>query len=159
MTPSRVLFVCSGNICRSPAFATVVDHAARRRGLPLRAGSAGAASWCAGRPLHQPMELALRRAGYPVRPHRSRVATADLLSRYDIVVPLSTAVAEEMPPEVWCAATVRTLAQIVPETGVGEVPDPYGGASEDFAQVVQLAEIVADALCARGGLRHAFGAP
>jgi protein-tyrosine phosphatase len=82
----RILFVCSGNICRSPAAASVFNALAEEAGAPWRADSAGTGGWHVGEPMDPRMREALARAGFAPPRHRARQVRAHELGGYDIVL-------------------------------------------------------------------------
>ena len=124
----RVLFVCKGNICRSP----FAEHVARRA-LPagVEVGSAGILQE-AGRPCPAEAVAAARALGVDLRGHRSRPVSAELLDRSDLVLVFDDASRHgllrrhpEARPRI---ARVGLLAG----RGPVDVRDPYGGRLEDY---------------------------
>ncbi len=142
--PVRVLFVCLGNICRSPAAEGVFLHLIGREGLEeaFQVDSAGTGDWHVGRPADPRMRAAAARRGI-VLPSRARQITAADLRRFDHVLTMDRqnlrAVRGLIGPD---GATAR----IGPLTGhcrrfsVEEVPDPYYGGEQGFDQVLDLLE-------------------
>ena len=113
-----VLFVCTGNTCRSPLAAGI--YAARNPGDRVR--SAGLFTED-GLPASAHMLALAPEYGADLAPHQSRQLTADLLSQADFIVCLS-------------ASHAMRLASYVPEEKIrvlgGGIPDPYGGDLEDY---------------------------
>ena len=132
----RVLFVCTGNICRSPTAEGVLRHLASARGLALHVESAGTGDWHVGQP---PDERALhhaRRRGYDLSAQRARQVRAADFETFDLIVAMDRghlrALLRHCPPEH--RAKVRLFLE-------GEdVPDPYFGGAEGFEQVLDLVE-------------------
>jgi protein-tyrosine phosphatase len=154
--PTRVLFVCLGNICRSPAAEGVFRHLLAREGLEehFEVDSAGTGGWHSGRPADARMRAAARRRGIDLT-SRARQITLGDLSGFDHILTMDQdnlasvrALAREL-------AGRPGLARIEPLTAYGrglraeEVPDPYYGGPEGFEHVLDL---LADA-CA-GLLEH-----
>jgi len=108
MKPLRLLTVCTGNVCRSPAAAVVLRRALELEGLSSDAevGSAGTSWEVEGMPMDDRTELALERAGYP-RPfeHTARTIHLTELMAWDLVL--------AMTPEH--AQTMRRMAEQAPE--------------------------------------------
>jgi len=108
MTRLRLLTVCTGNVCRSPAAAVILRRALELEGLDDRVevGSAGTSWEVAGMPMDDRTELALERAGYP-RPfeHTARTIHLTELMAWDLVL--------AMTPEH--AQTMRRMAEQAPE--------------------------------------------
>lgn len=108
MEPLRLLTVCTGNMCRSPAAAVMLRAAIEEEGLTgrIEVGSAGT-SWDAeGMPMDERTERALERAGY-VRPfeHTARTIHLTELLAWDLVLPMTADHAQQM----------RRMAEQAPE--------------------------------------------
>jgi protein-tyrosine phosphatase len=143
-TPVRVLFVCLGNICRSPAAEGVFLHLLERQGLgdAFRVDSAGTAGWHVGRPADPRMREAAARRGIHL-PSRARRLQAEDLTGFDHVLTMD----EDNMAEVRALAARGTAtARIAPLTShcrrlsLREVPDPYYGGPEGFEHVLDLLE-------------------
>lgn len=108
MKPLRLLTVCTGNVCRSPAAAVVLRRALELEGLDseVEVGSAGTSWEVEGMPMDDRIELSLERAGYP-RPfeHTARTIHLTELMAWDLVL--------AMTPEH--AQTMRRMADQAPE--------------------------------------------
>lgn len=115
MSPLRLLTVCTGNVCRSPAAAVILRRAIELEGLSaqVEVGSAGTTWEVEGMPMDERIELSLERAGYP-RPfeHTARTIHLTELMTWDLVL--------AMTPEH--AQIIRRMADQVPrEQGVPEI--------------------------------------
>ncbi len=145
--PVRVLFVCLGNICRSPAAEIIFRATAERAGLggSFEIDSCGTASYHIGQKPDPRMLAALERAGYTWGGHRARCFTRADFSRFDLIIPqdesnrgniLSLTRSEA------AAARVQPMSCWFPE-GCQEqgVPDPYYGGDAGFDAVVRLLEL------------------
>lgn len=99
MTPLRVLTVCTGNVCRSPAAAVMLRTAVIDAGLEERieVGSAGTSWEAEGMPMDDRTELALERAGY-ARPfvHEARTIHVTELLNWDLVIAMTSEHAEQL---------------------------------------------------------------
>lgn len=144
----RVLFVCLGNICRSPAAEGVVRAIVGDR---LRLDSAGTSDWHRGKPPYGPMIDAAARRGIDLRGLRARQFTRRDFLDFDLIVAMdqdNRADIERLRPE-GATTPVRLFTDYVPETGLGHVPDPYY--TRDFEATLDLIE-----LCAAGLVRDLF---
>ena len=145
-TPYRVLFVCLGNICRSPAAEIVFNAAVKRAGLQqvVLADSCGTASYHTGEKPDHRMLAALERAGYAWGGHRARTFSRRDFEQFDLIIPQDDANRRDIlslatTPEQ--NAKVRPMsAWFAPGESETEVPDPYYGGPAGFDAVVQLLE-------------------
>jgi protein-tyrosine phosphatase len=146
----RVLWLCAGNICRSPCFAAALRAEADRRGAGhlVESVSAGVAAWCGGRPPHRDMVAAAAAAGLAIAPGRSRRLTAELLGGADVVIPLDTAVRGALLRDFGPATRTRLVRPSELGLPGDDVPDPYGREPAVFAVVVAQARTAAGALLA-----------
>ncbi|WP_259724321.1 low molecular weight protein-tyrosine-phosphatase [Synechococcus sp. CS-1332] len=142
--PTSLLFVCLGNICRSPAAEGVFLHLIGLQGLEhaFRADSAGTGDWHVGRPADERMRSAAARRGIDL-PSRARQITHSDLSRFDHVLTMDR---QNLKAVRGLAGKGEATAQISPLTGycrrydIEEVPDPYYGGEEGFDRVLDLLE-------------------
>ena len=141
---TRVLFVCLGNICRSPTAEAVVREFARREagGLALEFDSAGTHAYHAGYPPDKrAIDAALRR-GIDMGDLRARVVEVADFERFDLVLAMDELVLGHLkgiaPRER--AAKVRLFLEYAPELGRRDVPDPYYGGAVGFEEVLDLVE-------------------
>jgi len=141
----RILFVCMGNICRSPTAEGVMRALARAAGVDVTVDSAGTGGWHAGElPDPRAIEAAAAR-GY-VLDHRARQFTLADFARFDLILAMDRdnladlrrlaqhAQRDAVPP-------IQLLRAFDPDSPKGaEVPDPYGGDGDQFELVVDLCE-------------------
>ena len=142
--PIRVLFVCLGNICRSPLAEAVFRHQVRERGLEGRfeIDSAGTSGYHRGSPPdRRSAETALRR-GIEVT-GRSRSVAADDLHRFHYVIAMDAeneAELRALASRAGGAARVHRLREWDPRPEHGDVPDPYYGGPRGFEDVHDIVE-------------------
>ncbi len=145
-TPTRVLFVCLGNICRSPAAEIIFRAAVERVGLSnsFEIDSCGTGSWHVGQKPDHRMLAALERAGYAWGGHRARTFTRADFSRFDLIIPQDESNREDilaLARNEADAARVRPMHDWFPEgSREQEVPDPYYGGASGFDAVISLLE-------------------
>jgi len=122
----RVLFVCTGNICRSPMAEGLLRELARRRGVAVEVDSAGTGDWHVGEPPHPGAVQALRRRGIRLD-RRARSVRPEDFHRFDLVVALDRshlkALRQMAPPGR--AERIRLLSEFGPPGTPVDVPDPY----------------------------------
>lgn len=144
----RILFVCLGNICRSPTAEGVFRRLVNEAGLDDRVviDSAGTGDWHIGSPPDARASEAAMRRGYDLSALRARKVTPEDLAGFDYVLAMD----EE---------NVRALKALAPElehkvrlftefssTPTPAVPDPYKGGAEGFERVLDLVEDAARGL-------------
>lgn len=154
MTPTRLCFVCLGNICRSPTAAAVMRHLVAREGLQdaVHVESAGTAGWHVGAPADPRSAAELARRGVPLEHRARRFAAADF-DRFDLILAMDAqnlADLRALAPGPAAAGRVRLLREFDPDAdGDRAVPDPYYGGADGFATVFDMVE----AAC-RGLMEH-----
>jgi protein-tyrosine phosphatase len=133
----HVVFVCSGNICRSPIAEKVFAAELERAGLAegVRVTSAGTGGWHVGDPADERAAAVLRAAGYP-SDHRARQVDADTLGA-DLIVALDDTHRRALSRAG--AGRVRLLRSFDPTAPEwAEVPDPYYGGDAGFDEVLAM---------------------
>jgi protein-tyrosine phosphatase len=148
-----VLFVCLGNICRSPTAEGVLRAIAVREfpGLKLDIDSAGTADFHVGEPPDRRTVAAARRRGYDLAGLRARRVQREDFSRFNFVLAMdraNLAELERLRPQV-ADARLALFLEFAAEASELEVPDPYYGGVEDFERVLDLCEMAARGLLAR----------
>jgi protein-tyrosine phosphatase len=134
-----VVFVCTGNICRSPIAEKVFVHELEKAGLAdeVHVSSAGTGGWHIGSPADERAVAVLRAAGYDAE-HTARQVDAEQLGA-DLIVALDHShrrVLQSMVPE---PERVRLLRSFDPDAPPGaEVPDPYYGDDAGFTAVLEM---------------------
>ena len=158
MSKTGILFVCTGNICRSPTAEGVFRALAARAGLidRLRIDSAGTLDYHSGAPPDQRATLAARKRGYDIASLRARqVETADF-ARFDHIYAMdlmNLRVLADMQPADH-QGHLGLFLDLAPELGVREVPDPYLGGPETFEHALDLIEHASAALARRIAAEH-----
>jgi low molecular weight protein-tyrosine phosphatase len=141
---TRVLFVCLGNICRSPTAEAVVRELARREAaaIALEVDSAGTHAYHAGSPPDERSIAAARRRGIDMSALRARVVEAADFDRFDLVLAMDTSVYERLKRIAprHHAGRVRLFLDYAPQLERRDVPDPYYGGATGFEDVLDLVE-------------------
>jgi len=151
--PTNVLFVCLGNICRSPTAEGVFRAACAQLGLAdhVFVDSAGIGEWHIGSPPDRRAIQAARRRGYDLTGLRGRQVSAADFSRFGWILAVDLSVLhalEAIRPQTY-NGHLGLLLDLVPALGVREVPDPYYGGLDAFERVLDLVEQASEELVAR----------
>lgn len=143
-----MLFVCLGNICRSPTAKVVFDHKLRQAGLAIETDSAGTSGYHAGRPPDPRAQRIARQWGLDLSNERARVVTPEDFGRFDVIYVMDRSNLRDL--ETMRPADSRGRLELVmslaPDYGLDEVPDPYYGGVDGFQQVIDMLEVAADRL-------------
>lgn len=145
----RVLFVCLGNICRSPTAEGVLRHKLREAGLEgcITVDSAGTSDWHVGKAADLRTRQAAQPRGYDLAALRGRQVKASDFHAFDLILAMDH-------------SNLRDLQQLRPgnalaeldlflrryQLALDEVPDPYYGGADGFEQVLDLIEQACDGL-------------
>lgn len=139
---TRVLFVCLGNICRSPTAEGVFRHLVRAQGASeaFKIDSAGTGAWHTGEAPDARMTAAASDMGYPLAGSARAVEDADFRN-FDLILAMDASNLDSLRARTpaGATATVRMFRDFDPE-GRGDVPDPYYGGPEGFQEVVRMVE-------------------
>lgn len=137
----KVLFVCLGNICRSPSAEGVF-----RAVCDIECDSAGTAGWHVGKPPYGPMQEAARARGYDFSNLRARQFSVQDFDRFDLILGMDASNIEDIEAlrPLGSETPVRLFTDYVEDAD--HVPDPYY--TRDFDGALDLIERCADALVA-----------
>lgn len=150
----RILFVCLGNICRSPTAEGVMRHLVEEEGLSgeIELDSAGTGGWHVGDPPDPRSREAARRRGIVVAGAARQVARADF-DDFDLILAMDRANLRDLralaPPDA--PAEVKLLREYDADSVGGgdlDVPDPYYGGPDGFDDVLDLVEVACRGLLA-----------
>jgi len=145
----RILFVCLGNICRSPMAEAVMRHLIAREGLSDRVAvdSAGTGNWHIGKPPHEGTRQALERRGISWEGIRARRIGPDDLDAFDYIICMDTDNRLNVERIGRGRARVMTFMELVRDARSPDVPDPYY--TGNFEEVYALVEAGCEELLRR----------
>jgi protein-tyrosine phosphatase len=140
----RVLFVCMGNICRSPAAEGVFRKVVSDRGLQDRISidSAGTIGYHSGSPADSRMRRAAAKRGYRLD-SSSRQFTEDDFERFDLIVAMDRDNfhdIQSLDPAGAHTPKLKLLSEFLPPGSPSDVPDPYYGSGQGFETVLNMIE-------------------
>jgi len=140
----RICFVCSGNICRSPSAEIVMRTLVRRAGLDseVEVCSAGLGDWHVGERADPRSADALTARGYDASGHRARQFDRGWFDDHELVVAMDRSHLRDLRRMAGAAHQdqVRLLTSFGPDATDEDVPDPYYGVVDGFADVLDLVE-------------------
>jgi protein-tyrosine phosphatase len=152
MAKRRLLFVCLGNICRSPMAEGVFRRVAEQEGVLERfeIDSAGLGDWHVGQAPDTRAQSAARRRGIDISHQSARQVTPADYARFDLLLAMDGSnfaeLIERAPKEA--RHKIRRFLDYAPQMGVHDVPDPFYGGREGFDHALDLIEHAARGLLA-----------
>ncbi|MGY8810297.1 MAG: low molecular weight protein-tyrosine-phosphatase [Pseudomonadales bacterium] len=149
---TRVLFVCLGNICRSPSAQGVFEARLAERGLQEQfvVDSAGTGGYHTGEPPDKRATSAAHKRGYDLSRQRARAVRDSDFNEFDLILAMDNSNLQNLlarAPEV-THTKIQLFMSVAPQLPQ-EVPDPYFGGDDGFEQVLDMLETAADALLDR----------
>ena len=151
--PYRICVVCLGNICRSPMAEVILRDELAGAGLTgkVEVDSAGTGDWHLGEAMDPRARAELSRRGYGGSGHRARQIQPSWLADYDLILAMdrgNLASLQRMAAgDSEMAGRIRLMRSFDPAAGSqAEVPDPYQGGPEEYAQVFDMVEPAARGL-------------
>jgi protein-tyrosine phosphatase len=135
----RILVVCLGNICRSPAGEAALLEAAAVAGVPVEVDSAGLGPWHVGQPPHLQVREAGTRAGLVIEGSGHQVTAAADLEGYDLVLAMdrsNLAELRRLAPHL--RDRIHLFRNFDPDAPHHDVPDPYGLADHAYDETIAI---------------------
>lgn len=147
---AKVLFVCLGNICRSPTAEAVMRKKLQDKGLEnwFEIDSAGTGNWHVGESPDARATQAAQVRGYDMSEIRARQITENDFKHFDLILAMDRSNISNMRRVCpsGCMSKIGLLMDYVPHAVLDEVPDPYYGNEDGFNLVLGLLEEACDKL-------------
>jgi protein-tyrosine phosphatase len=140
---TKLLFVCLGNICRSPAAENIMNHLVAEAGIPageIICDSAGTNSYHIGQPPDRRMQAASKARGLPTEGKARAFIAADF-EKFDLILAMDKENYRDikaLDPEWKYADKVQMMCSYAQQHSDQEVPDPYYGGAAGFDYVIDL---------------------
>ncbi len=149
-----VLFVCLGNICRSPTAEAVLRHKVQAQGLDIVVDSAGTHGYHIGSPPDKRSQAAAEQRGYSCKGLKCRKVAADDFARFDYILAMDNSNLENLRDmsDAQYHGKIRLLGEFL--STPQEVPDPYYGGKQAFERVLDLIEEACAALLTHIQTQH-----
>lgn len=146
---TRVLFVCLGNICRSPTAHGVFESLVKARGLDdlILIDSCGTGGWHIGESPDKRATAHAKKRGYDLSHLRARQVQSNDFNEFDYILAMDEANLREL--DLLCPKDAKVIPQLFLSFGdysETEVPDPYYGGEQGFEHVLDLVESACEGL-------------
>ncbi len=147
---STVVFVCWGNICRSPMGERVAREHFAAAGLShVRVTSAGVSAEEAGNPIDHRARRTLRENGYSHDGHRAHLITADEIAEADLVLAFEPLHVDRLRRLAPAASNIALVTDFIPDAGTDSIADPWYGGQEGFSETLAAVEAAMPGIVAR----------
>ena len=152
MAKHRLLFVCLGNICRSPMAEGVFRRVAQEEGVLDRfeIDSAGLGNWHVGQAPDSRAQAAARTRGVDISDQSARQVTSEDFARFDLLLAMDGSNYDDLVELAPKSARhrIRRFLDFAPHVGAEDVPDPFFGGTEGFNHALDLIEAASRGLLA-----------
>ena len=136
----KVLAICAGNICRSPAAEAAIRAEAEIRGMDVEVDSAGTGAWSIGEPPNPQSVTAGQRVGLVITGRARKINSADF-DRFDVIVVMDRSNLRDvlaLKPSLAPQAKIRLFRTYDPSADADEIADPYGQSDESYDETIRL---------------------
>lgn len=150
MTTPSILFVCLGNICRSPLAEAALRRRAELASVDIEIDSVGTANYHVGEPPDPRAIAEAQRQGIDIRGYRGRQLALEDFKRFDYILVMDKDNLADVCARAHadCKANIGLLLDVVPGTSGRAVADPWHGTDADFAATWKEVDSAAEALIA-----------
>ena len=147
----RILFVCLGNICRSPLAEGIFAHHAASAGLAVKADSAGTSGWHDGKPPHSNSIRAAKARGIDISRQVSRRIQPKDFIEFDLILGMDRSNVDEIARLSRANVGTAEVGLFLQYAGMGarDVPDPWGGPEDGYDAVFDMIDAACPAILRR----------
>lgn len=151
MSMKKILFVCMGNICRSPSAEAVFNAKIKEKGLTHKylCDSAGTIAYHAGEPADARMKIHARKRGYALTSISRKIDIINDFEEFDMIIGMDEDNMLRLSSLAWTAVTeskLHTMTSFCKKYQYDSVPDPYYGGEKGFELVLDLLEDACEGL-------------
>jgi protein-tyrosine phosphatase len=142
MKTTRILFVCLGNICRSPAAEAIFLKIAEKKQLPVHVDSAGTSAWHAGEKADARMRRHTKERGYNITSTSRKFIVSDF-DDFDMIIAMDNNNyfdLKSMAQNIEHEKKIFRMSDFFNHSGYDYIPDPYYGGDAGFKLVIDLLE-------------------
>lgn len=140
-TVPSVLFVCTGNICRSPTAHALLQHKAAEQGLQVVVDSAAISSAVLGQPPDSRAMAELKRRGVAMPTHHARLVTVDDFRRFELLLGMTASHLRALQHMATAPVpTIDLLMRYADGQAAVDIPDPWSGNAQDFVDAFDMIE-------------------
>lgn len=127
----KILFVCTGNTCRSPMAESILSHLLKEKGIEgFEVSSCGLAA-VEGQPMSENAKKALECLGFTPKEHRARMFKKDFIGEHNLILTMTDA-------QKRFIGDYKNVMSIPEFTGVGDIDDPYGMGLDEYLKTAEL---------------------
>jgi protein-tyrosine phosphatase len=147
--PEKILMVCLGNICRSPLAEGILRHKALQAGINCEVDSAGTGAWHIGQPPHPLSQKVAKQHQINISGLKGRQFVAEDMDIFDRVYFMDGQNLKDgrtIAGKRWNAEKGKLLLEMVPESTLTEVPDPYYDGWESYPVLFDLLSEACDCI-------------
>ena len=144
----KILFVCIGNICRSPLLHHLLKKKLELEGVgdQIVVDSCGISAWHVGEDMDERMRLAAKQKGHNFELHKAKLFQREMLQEYDYIFVVTKELLDHLSQKASSGEKSKILmaTHFSPSFKNEEIPDPYYGGQSHFDEIYQMIDTIVD---------------